>query len=97
MISKENVGNGVVLVTFILPAEIKAEHAYLVGDFNGWQEDVTVMHIWSDNTFRVTLKLEPGKEYQFRYLINGTEWHNDWHADKYVPNPFIGDNSVVCT
>jgi hypothetical protein len=30
-------------------------------------------------------------------LVNGAEWHNDWQADKYVPNPFSGDNSVVIT
>ena len=43
-----------------------------------------------------TLELKPGREYQFRYLIDGRQWENDWHADKYVQSP-IGDseNSVV--
>ena len=44
-----------------------------------------------------TLDLDAGREYQFRYLINGKDWHNDWEADKYVANPFSGDNSVVTT
>jgi len=48
-------------------------------------------------TFAITLELEKGREFQFRYLVNGTEWHNDWHADRYVPNPFSGDNSVFTT
>jgi hypothetical protein len=50
-----------------------------------------------DGRFSLTLELDKEREYQFRYLVNGTEWHNDWEADKYVPNPFSGDNSVVVT
>jgi hypothetical protein len=50
-----------------------------------------------DGRFKLTIDLDTGKEYQYRYLINGSEWHNDWEADKYVPNPFSGDNSVVIT
>jgi 1,4-alpha-glucan branching enzyme len=85
-------------VTFTLPEAIKAETAYLVGDFNNWDEKATPMKLIKKNgQFSITLDLETGREYQFRYLVNGTEWHNDWHADKYVPNPFSGDNSVVTT
>ncbi len=84
-------------VTFTLPEAIKAESAYLVGDFNDWDEQATIMKKARNGHFSVTLELEKGREYQFRYLVNGTEWHNDWHADKYLPNPFSGDNSVVTT
>ena len=84
-------------VTFTLPETIKAESAYLVGDFNGWDEKATPLKPLKNGHFSVTLELEKGREYQFRYLVNNTEWHNDWHADKYVPNPFSGDNSVVAT
>jgi hypothetical protein len=45
----------------------------------------------------VTLELAPGKAYQFRYLLDGDRWENDWRADRYVPNPYGGDNSVVLT
>ena len=48
-----------------------------------------------DDHWHLTLELQSGKEYQFRYLVNGTDWYNDWDADRYVPNPFGGDNSVV--
>jgi 1,4-alpha-glucan branching enzyme len=85
-------------VTFTLPEAIKAETAFLVGDFNNWDEKSTPMKmVKKSGQFSITLDLETGREYQFRYLVNGTEWHNDWHADKYVPNPFSGDNSVVTT
>jgi 1,4-alpha-glucan branching enzyme len=84
-------------VTFALPEAIKAETVHLVGDFNNWSETSTPMKKLKGGKFTVTLDLDKGREYQFRYLVNSTEWHNDWHADKYVPNPFSGDNSVVIT
>lgn len=83
-------------ITFQLPKEVKAETVSLVGDFNEWDESATplkkVRSVW-----KTTLKLEQGREYQFRYLVNGNEWHNDDAADKYVPNNIDGDNSVVVT
>jgi 1,4-alpha-glucan branching enzyme len=83
-------------VTFYLPDSIEGDEAYLVGDFNDWNEDATPMDRLKDGRFKVTLNLDAGMEYQFRYLVDG-EWHNDWEADKYTPNPFSGDNSVVST
>jgi hypothetical protein len=41
--------------------------------------------------------LEAGKEYQFRYLIDGTVWKNDPQADSFVENSFGEENSVVST
>jgi len=38
-----------------------------------------------------------GREYAFRYRVDGERWENDPGADKYVPNPFGSDNSVVVT
>lgn len=84
-------------VTFYTPASLDAEDVYLVGDFNGWSDTATPMKLLKDGRFKVVLELKPGKEYQFRYLVNGDEWHNDWKADKYAPNPFDGDNSIVTT
>lgn len=84
-------------VTFSLPAAVQGETVFLVGDFNNWDEKATPMKRQKDGSFTTVLELEKGREYQFRYLVNGTEWHNDWEADRYVPNPFSGDNSVVVT
>ena len=85
-------------VTFELPEGIEgADDVYLVGDFNDWDERATKMEKKRGNRFTITLDLEPEREYQYRYLVNGKEWHNDWEADKYAPNPFSGDNSVVMT
>lgn len=84
-------------VTFYTPTSLDAEEVYLVGDFNEWSETATPMEALKDGRFKVVLELQPNKEYQFRYLVNGSEWHNDWEADKYVPNPYSGDNSVIKT
>ena len=86
------------IVRFELPSAIWADSVHLVGDFNDWSETSRpMMRDRLDGTWYVTLELELGNEYQFRYLVNGHEWHNDWKADKYVPNPYGGTNSVVST
>ena len=58
----------------------------------------TPLILGSDGSFSVTLDLAAGREYQFRYLLDGCRWENDWKADKYIPAPFSNaDNSVVVT
>jgi 1,4-alpha-glucan branching enzyme len=99
MFKKRFLKSGKVKVEFTLPDAIaaEAETAYLVGDFNDWDEATTPMDRLKSGKFKITLELEPNRDYQFRYLINGNQWHNDWDADRYVANPFSGDNSVVNT
>lgn len=82
---------------FEVPREAKAESAFLVGDFNGWDHAATPMKKLKDGRFTVTLELALDGEYQFRYLLNGGEWRNDEAADRYVPNEFGEENSVVLT
>jgi 1,4-alpha-glucan branching enzyme len=82
-------------VTFTLPQAVEAESVHLIGDFNNWNPAKAAMKKHKEGHFTLTLNLDKGREYQFRYLVNNTEWHNDWAADKYVANPFNGDNSVV--
>ena len=84
-------------VTFVLPSALVARSANVVGDFNEWNKESTPMTRAEDGAWRITLSLESGKEYEYRFLVNGVEWHNDWEADKYVPNPYGAENSVVVT
>lgn len=99
MLKKRFLKNGKVKVEFIVPDVVAADAQtiYLVGDFNGWDETATPMEKFKNGKFKVTLDLEPDRSYQFRYLVDGTQWHNDWEADRYVANPYSGDNSVVET
>ncbi len=87
---------GYAKVIFTLPPSIWAETVHLVGEFNNWSKTANPM-TWdrSSEVWSIALDLPAGREYRFRYLVNGTQWHNDWDADKYEPNVFGGDNSVV--
>jgi 1,4-alpha-glucan branching enzyme len=87
---------GKVKVTFVMPSALWADSIHVVGDFNGWDERATPLR-QSESGWMVSLELEGGQAYQYRYLLNGTEWHNDWQADSYAQNRFGGDNSVVIT
>lgn len=82
-------------VAFSLSGTVQGKTVYLVGDFNNWDETAMPMQCEADGSFSLTIEVEKNREYQFRYLVNGIEWHNDWNADRYVPNPYSGDNSVV--
>lgn len=85
----------VVKVTFSLSADTAGETVHVVGDFTDWQG--RPMQRQKDGTWRATLDLAPGSEYQFRYLVDGERWINDPEADRYEPNPFGDENSVVTT
>lgn len=85
-------------VTFIVEKAAAQEAATvsLAGDFNSWSSTETSLKKAKDGSFSVTLELDAGKEYQYRYLMDGKRWENDWKADKYIPAPFSNtDNSVV--
>jgi 1,4-alpha-glucan branching enzyme len=84
-------------VTFEVPTDVRADKAFLVGDFNGWDRFATPMRKLKDGRHTVTLDLASDRAYQFRYLYNGAAWDNDWQADAYIPNPYGSDNSVVRT
>ena len=68
----------------------------VVGDFNNWQIGETPMKKAKTGGWSVTLDLETGKEYQFRYLIDGNNWENDPEADKFIPGGLGSENSVLC-
>ena len=72
-----------------------ASSILLVGDFNNWQIGETPFKKAKTGVWSVSLDLETGKEYQFRYLIDGTSWENDSEADKYVPSGLGSENSVL--
>lgn len=88
-------GPGTVDVTFSLPADVQAGTVALCGEFNAWSADDTWLERGSDGSWRVTVPLEPGRSYRYRYLLDGQRWENDWRADRYVPNPLGSTDSVV--
>ncbi len=83
------------LVTFELPPDVNAQTACLCGEFNEWEQSAHPMKRREDGSFTLTLSLQPGHQYRFRYLLDGERWENDWAADAYEPNPFGSEDSVV--
>ncbi len=85
-------------VTFKLDASVvdNAEKVALVGEFNEWNPSVDQMQKLKDGSFKATLDLETGKEYQFRFLVNNQTWINATEADKFVPAGIGAEkNSVI--
>jgi 1,4-alpha-glucan branching enzyme len=82
-------------VTFELPAVLEAETASVVGDFNGWSGGAIPMKKRRDGRLSVTVSLEAGRAYRYRFLVDGDRWENDWAADAYVANDFGSDDSLV--
>ena len=83
-------------VTFTLPKEAveEAETVAVLGDFNNWQNGVTLKK-QKDGSYAASIELEKGRTYEYRFLINGEKWENAWNAEAYKPTPFGAFNSVV--
>jgi len=97
-LKKQYVKSGAICkVTFRLPKEAAADAKMvtIVGDFNNWDLTENRMKKLKNGDFTLTLDLPCSREYRFRYLIDTNKWENDWFADKYVPNDFGADDSVV--
>ncbi|HBY09630.1 MAG TPA: glycoside hydrolase [Chloroflexi bacterium] len=82
-------------VTFTVPAEVGAERVALCGEFNAWDAEAHPLKQRKDGSFSITVSLKTGADYRFRYLVDGERWENDWEADKYLPNEFSSEDSVV--
>jgi len=84
-------------VTFVLPkaAAPDAGSVCILGEFNNWSADVHPLEKREDGDFAISLELDAGRAYRFRYVIDGWKFENDWFADRYEPNPYGGEDSVV--
>ncbi|PSU33404.1 isoamylase early set domain-containing protein [Photobacterium lutimaris] len=83
-------------VTFEWPkGESTIETVAVSGDFTHWQ--ATPLKLNKKKIFSLKLRLPKDSQYQFRYLINGSEWENDPSADDYVQNSFGSDNGLLST
>jgi 1,4-alpha-glucan branching enzyme len=94
VIEKHSLGGRQATVVFHLPATVKADHVWVVGDFNGSSLSSVPM-TRGEGGFFAEICLETQRRYRFRYLLDDERWANDWAADDYVPNDFGGDDSVI--
>ena len=67
----------------------------IAGEFNHWSETSDEMNALKDGSFSLSLDLETGCTYQFRYLLDGSTWINDDAADYYQDSGFNSQNSVI--
>ena len=72
-----------------------AEKVQIVGEFNNWDTNSTPMKHLKSGEFSETIELNAGQEYQFKYLVNDSEWTIEPEADKVVSNSFNTTNSVL--
>ena len=84
---KSREGNKV-QVTFTMPARDDCDCLYLVGRFSSWNESVYRMQRMDDGTWRVTLELESGHKYRYRFRTDHGEWLKD---------PCASEISLDCT
>jgi len=74
-------------ITFTLSAEVvgNATSGLLLGEFNNWDYNEGIkLEKQHDGSMRTVASLEPGKTYEYRYLLNDGRWVNDQSADRYV-------------
>jgi len=95
--TKQFLKNGKCKVTFRLPqaAAPDAQTVAIAGDFNNWDSTASPMTRLKNGDFKIIMNLDSGKEYRFKYLIDGHRWENDWCADKYMRNDFGAEDSVL--
>ena len=86
-------------VNFILSPEIVSEatSGVVLGEFNNWDFDNGItLKKQKDGSLKATTTLEPGRTYQYRYLLNDGRWVNDARAQSYVPvDGLYVDNCVI--
>ena len=86
-------------VTFRLPKESVGEATVVqvLGDFNGWDPNATGLARRKNGSFSATTSVDGGRDYRFRYLVDGRTWVTDKEADGVVPNGFGDLDSVLTT
>ncbi|MET0235216.1 MAG: isoamylase [Kibdelosporangium sp.] len=80
MIRKRRQKNGMVTVTWVLPADVPEGPVSVVGCFNEWTPGIHVLGKRSNGTRSVSWTAEPGAEIRFRYLGAGGHWFGDPEA-----------------
>ncbi|MBP6396638.1 MAG: hypothetical protein KA340_02070 [Saprospiraceae bacterium] len=74
-------------------------HSVIVlGDFNEWSlENGFELKANKNGDFEGKFKIPAGRDYHFRYLVNGNRWANEKDADRFESSPLHPhiDNSVL--
>lgn len=71
----------------------EARKVCIAGKFNDWNTKSMPLKKGKDGTWRIHLKLPPGK-YEYKYFVDGA-WASDVPCAEVVPNPFGTYNCVI--
>jgi len=65
----------------------------IAGKFNGWNTSSMPMKKEKDGTWRIKLKLSPGK-HEYKYFVDGA-WASGQSCSELVPNSFGTNNCII--
>ncbi len=82
-------------VTFKTEILADTEQVAVLGDFNAWDPKIHCLKQRRNGSFSLTVSLDAGQDYRFRYLADGSTWSNDVEADQLVPNQFGSSDSLI--
>jgi len=69
-----------------------ADTVFLAGSFNNWSTTAWEMEYSDGVWIYIADDLQPGV-YEYKYVVNGTDWYEDPESPDYVPDPYGGKNS----
>jgi 1,4-alpha-glucan branching enzyme len=88
-------GTNQVRATFVVPdGDLYGCLVAVVGEFNDWDPYASPMRKEGDHR-EVTVAVQSGRRYAFRYRCDDGTWFNDDAADAYEPSGFGAGNSVL--
>jgi len=90
--ARKSTQTGTKAVSFSLDAP-EATSVALVGDFNNWDSNARQLRRGKVGLWRGILKLTPGV-YQYKFLVNGSEWREDPTNPRRLPNDYGTMNSI---
>jgi 1,4-alpha-glucan branching enzyme len=82
--------DGMVRVTFTLPASEPGVPVSVVGDFNGWDPFAHPLRNRANRTRSTSVTVPLGSTLRFRYLAEGGRWFDD----ETVP-PGEGEDAII--
>lgn len=81
-------------VTFSIPVDQLDQPVSVVGEFNGWDPYAHPLKKRSNGTRSVSVELEPGRAYRFKYLTADGSWLTEPDTD-LVGNDYDGLDSLI--
>lgn len=84
-----------VKLTFVQPQDAQQPGVAVVGDFNNWDPTAHRLQKRSNGTASVSVTVDAGAVYRFRYYTDDGRWYNDDAADAYVPSGHGSEDCIV--